>query len=77
VTQGTEVFQNSDVKEFFRWRDSERGDAMDRRGIEKRIEHYEQLLQAAKDEPERRAVRRLLEQERAKLQKDDSTDKQK
>jgi hypothetical protein len=45
---------------------------MDRREIEKRIEHYKQLLQAAKDETERRAIGRLLELERAKLQKDDN-----
>jgi hypothetical protein len=44
---------------------------MDRREIEKRIERYEQLLQAAKDEAERRDIRRLLEQERAKVQKGD------
>jgi hypothetical protein len=42
---------------------------MDRSDIEKRIERYEQLLQAAKDEAERRAIRQLLEEERAKLRK--------
>jgi hypothetical protein len=44
---------------------------MDRCGIQKRIEYYEQLLQAAKDEIERAAIRRLLEQERTKLKKGD------
>jgi rubrerythrin len=42
---------------------------MDRSDIEKRIERYEQLLQAAKDEAERRVIRQLLEEERAKLRK--------
>jgi hypothetical protein len=67
VTQGTEGFQNTVTIKLH-----VPGEVMDRRSIQKRIEYYEQLLQAAKDEIERRAIRRLLEQERAKLENDSS-----
>jgi hypothetical protein len=65
VTQGTEDFQNLDV--------IKRGIPGGSHGSPRknRIEHYEKLLQAAKDQTER-VVRRLLEQERAKLQNDRS-----
>ena len=44
---------------------------MDRRDIQKHIERYERLLEAASDDTERRAILKLLQQERAKLKSKD------